>query len=441
MRRLFVLAVLGCLGFAAGCGGGGNNQSSKSSNPSPATPPSTPSNVLPIAVDGGPAASQTGGAIYVNGAFASATICAPDSTSNCVTVDHLLVDTGSSGLRVLQSAIPSLKLPAVNASNGSAAYDCVSFVDGAFLWGPVQEADVSLGGETASKLPIQVISSNSSGVPASCSNGSANNQNTQASLGANGILGVGLEPTDCVFVGTNACDPASGLGTPPSPAYYTCSGSSCTSAFISKANQVANPVVFFPTDNNGVILELGSVSGSAATVTGSLIFGIGTESNNQLTSTATILTLTCNAFSTSFENQTLGITDATTCAGPGSFIDSGSNALFFPNLAKLSTCPANSSAGDISSFYCPSTLQNFSATNKGANGATKVTSFSVDNAKNLFTNTSTSSDAALGTLAGTNPSGVGFDWGLPFFYGVHVYTAIDGQNMPAGEPAAPWWAY
>lgn len=440
MRRLFVWIVLGSLGFAVGCGGG-SKQNSRSSNPGPATPPSTPSNVLPIAVDGGPTASQTGGAIYVNGAFASATICTPGSTSNCVTVDHLLVDTGSSGLRVLQTAIPSLKLPAVNTSNGSPAYDCVSFVDRAFLWGPVQEADVTLAGETARDLPIQVISSTSSGVPASCSNGSTQNQNTQASLGANGILGIGLEPTDCFFAGTSTCDRSSGLASPPTPAYYTCSGSACAPAFISKANQVANPAVFFSTDNNGVIIKLGSVSGSAASVTGSLIFGIGTESNNQLASTATVLTLTCDNFSTTFENHTLGITDATTCAGPGSFIDSGSNALFFPNLANITTCPAKSSVGDISSFYCPSSLQNFAATNKGANDATKAANFSVDNAENLFTNTSTSSDAALGTLAGTNPTGVGFDWGLPFFYGNQVYMAIDGQNVPAKEPAAPWWAY
>jgi len=66
---------------------------------------------------------------------------------------------------------------------------------------------------------------------------------------------------------------------------------------------------------------------------------------------------------------------------------------------------------------------------------------SVNNAESLFTSTSTSSDAAMGTLAGTNPSGVGFDWGLPFFYGVNVYTAIEGQSMPSGAPAAPRWAY
>ena len=136
--------------------------------------------------------NEPNGYVYENAAFATATICAPGSTSNCVTIPNLLVDTGSTGLRVFASEVSSLNLPAVNASNGSAAYDCISFVDGAYLWGPVQQADVTLGGETASKVPIHVISGSTSGVPSSCSNGSTENDNTAILLGANGILGVGV---------------------------------------------------------------------------------------------------------------------------------------------------------------------------------------------------------------------------------------------------------
>lgn len=399
------------------------------------------SNVLAIAVNGGPEANQPNGSIYENGAFASATICAPGNSGNCVTINNLLVDTGSTGLRVFQSAVSSLNLPALNASNGSAAYDCVNFVDGSYLWGPVEEADITLGGETADKVPIQVISSGNTGIPASCSNGSTMNENNVELLGANGILGVGMEPTDCYYAGGSACSPTSGLTTPPYPAYYTCSGSTCNPAFVALGNQVTNPVALLPTDNNGLIVELPAVSGSAASVTGSLVFGIGTETNNQLASTATVLTPVCEDLTTIFDNQTYGITDANTCAGPGSFIDSGSNGLFFPNAVNLQTCPSNSSVGDLSSFYCPSTTESLSATNEGEDGRSKVTNFSVANAETLFTNPTTASDAAMSQLAGENPSGYGFDWGLPFFYGVNVYVAIDGQAVPAGAPAAPWWAY
>jgi hypothetical protein len=307
----------------------------------------------------------------------------------------------------------------------------------------VEEANVSLGAETASSAPIQVISDATTGIPSSCSDGSTNNENTAALLGANGILGVGLEPTDCFIDGGSPCDPSSGLSQPPYPAYYTCSGSTCTSAFVAEANQVVNPVALFPKDNNGVIVELPAVSGSAAaTVSGSLVFGIGTESNNGLSSSATVFTLTCDdAFTTMFSGQTFGITNPTTCAGPASFIDSGSNGLYFPNVTNIPTCPTNTAAGNLSSWYCPTSADNLSATNEGQNGSSKQTSFTVDNAEDLFTTSTTDTDAAFPGLAGENPTGYGFDWGLPFFYGVNVYNAIDGTTMPSGTPAAPWWAY
>jgi Protein of unknown function (DUF3443) len=439
VRTVFLSMMLAGLGLAAGCGGGSKVTTSSGST---STGSSNGSNVLSIAVNGGPEVNQPNGGIYPNAAFASITICAPGSTSDCATIDNLLVDTGSFGLRVFDSEVSNLNLPTVNASNGSAAYDCVSFVDGSYLWGPVQKADLTLGGESASGVPIQVISSATTGIPSSCSNGSTENENTAALLGANGILGVGLEPTDCFYEGASACDPSSGLTSPPYPAYYTCSGANCTPAFISTANQVANPVALFPTDNNGVIVELPAVSGSgAATLSGSLVFGIGTESNNQLPSSATVFTLVCDNFTTVFEGQAFGITDANTCAGPSSFIDSGSNGLFFPNVTNIPVCSSNTPVGNLSGYYCPSATENLSATNEGENGSSKTTGFSVANAEDLFVNASTASDAALPGLDSGNPSGYGFDWGLPFFYGVNVYSSIDGQKVPSGAPAAPWWAY
>ncbi len=437
VQKYFISILLAGTMLIAGCGGSSVSNSTSTTTTSPG---SSTANVMAISVNGGPTANQLDGGIYPNGAFASATICVPGSTTSCVTVSGLLVDTGSTGLRVLQSAVSSLNLPTVNASNGSAAYDCASFVDDSYIWGPVQEADVTLGGETASKLPVQVIST-STGVPSTCSNGSNMDENTLATLGANGILGVGSELTDCYYEGASACSPTSGLTSPPYPAYYTCSGTTCSPAFVATSGQVANPVALFPKDNNGVIVELPAVSGSAATVSGSLVFGIGTESNNQLPSSATIFTLTCDEFTTTFAGQTYGITNPTTCAGPGSFIDSGSNGLFFPNASSIPTCSTETPVGDLSSFYCPASTDSLTATQLGAGGASKNVSFSVQNAETLFTSSSTEANAAFSGLAGPNPSGVGFDWGLPFFYGVNLYSSIDGQAMPTGAPAAPWWAY
>jgi hypothetical protein len=184
----------------------------------------------------------------------------------------------------------------------------------------------------------------------------------------------------------------------------------------------------FPTDNNGVIVELPALqpagSSAEATVTGQLIFGIGTESNNALPSTATVLNLdTTDSFTTNFAGQSL----------TGSFIDSGSNGLFFPDPALAgSICP-----GSDSSWYCPtSTLTGLSATNVGATGSPSSTvTFSVDNFETVTAANPT--DAAFNNLAGPNTGS--FDWGLPFFYGRNVFTAIDGTTV--GNTPGPFFAY
>jgi hypothetical protein len=245
-------------------------------------------------------------------------------------------------------------------------------------------------------------------IPTSCSSGGINS-NTQAALGSNGILGVGLEPLDC----GSFCAVNSGAGV-----YFECTGAGCVPSAESTGKQVANPIVNFASDNNGVIIELPSVPGQAASVTGSMIFGIGTQANNALGS-ATIYTVNPN---------TLNFTTIFNChALPSSFLDSGSNGLFFN--ASLPLC-----TGTNAGFYCPATLRTLSAINRGTNGARGTVAFSVDNTDSLFG----SGDAALSDLGARGFAG-GFDWGLPFFFGRSVYTAIRGQSTPGGF--GPYWAY
>ncbi|MFZ2085111.1 MAG: DUF3443 family protein, partial [Candidatus Sulfotelmatobacter sp.] len=156
-------------------------------------------------------------------------------------------------------------------------------------------------------------------------------------------------------------------------------------------------------------------------VSGSLVFGIGTQSNNAL-GTAAVYTAdpTSGNFSTTYSG---------TAYPDESFIDSGSNAYFFPSTT-ITQCGSTS---DAPGFYCPSTTQNLSATNQGANGASGTVNFSVANAETLFN----TSDFAFGDLGGTFSGG--FDWGLPFFFGRNVFVAIQGQSTPGGT--APYWAY
>ena len=380
-------------------------------------------NVAALNVTSGPVGNS------VNIAFVSVTICEPGTTI-CQTVDNIQVDTGSEGLRILQSAIPSLSLPSLtDTSTGNTIFNCVQFLDTSYLWGPVQEADVKIGNEVASQTLIQGISSSNSGIPTACSNGGTVNENTPTLLGANGIIGVGPEPTDCVLAGADFCDGSQGS---IAPVYFSCPSSGCASTDSpvgSNDQEVTNPVVLFGTDNNGVLLKLNAVSGSATTATGSLIFGVATESNNDLGAASVYGMDTNDNFVTLYNGQTL----------TASFIDSGSNGLFFPS--SIAVC------GDNTAFYCPPSLSAQSATNEGATGTPlSVVNFSIDNADNLFSNVS---DTAFSTLGGPNgtanscSNGSGscsFDWGLPFFYGRSVFTAIDGQTV-SGVGTGPFWAY
>ena len=391
-------------------------------------------NEISIDVNKGPMPNQPG-VLSQNSPFVTVRICAP-GTSKCVEVDDVQLDTNASGLRIFDSQVASLHLPAVDATTGSPAYDCFTYPDGSYEWGSVEQADIILGGEVAARIPIDVLSSSPTNVPPDCSNGGAANINTAYVVGGKGILGVGVEPTDCWFNGLNYCDPSYGPA-PFDPTYFTCSGGTCTPAFVTIANQVTNPVVLFPKDNNGVIVELPAASNPEKSMTGRLVFGIGTESNNQLPSTASVITLACDGFTTIFDGQTFGFTDPSTCSGPYSSIDVSVNGNYFPNVANLPQCPAQTPTGNISGLYCPSTTQSFSTTIQGQNGTTKTTSISVANAESLIS----SNDAVLPGLAGSYPDGSGFAIGLPFFYGKNVYVSIYGQNPPFGAPSPPWWAF
>jgi Protein of unknown function (DUF3443) len=394
---ILAAATYGVLLFVVGCGGSGTSQLN--------TITTSVSNVQPISVSGGPTGD------YVDGAFTSVTVCTA-GTSTCQTIDGVLVDTGSSGLRILSSAL-TIPLTQQKAPDGNPVAECLPFVD-SYTWGPVQTTDVQIAGEKASSLPIQVISDSDFPVPSLCSDNGPS-ADTLSTLGANGILGVGSFPQDC----GGAC-----VSTGPSnpDLYFECPTSGCTVVGESLVQQVENPVVLFAADNNGVIIEIPAVSAPEASVSGSLVFGIGTQSNNGL-GTATVYAVDgYGNFTTSYNSQSYN----------GSFLDSGSNGLYFltSSLAGIPAC------GDAAFFYCPTSTQNLSATNKGSNGASGTVNFSVGNADDLFNNNPTAS--VFADLAGPN-SISGFDWGLPFFFGHNVFTAIDGQTAPGGT--TPYWAY
>jgi hypothetical protein len=397
VARMVAATLIGLwsLSFVS-CGGGGSELSS-----APGGTTTAATNEVAVIVDSGPDATQ---AATVNTLYTTVTICVPGSTTECQTIDHVQVDTGSVGLRILAPVL-TLSLQVAQATDGNSLMECTQFVDG-YSWGPVASADIQVAGEKASAVPVQVIGGSAFAVPTACAN-VGNAEDTVAAFGANGILGIGVFAQDC---GTNCAPPNTG-----NTFYYSCTTAACNEIAAPLNTQVLNPVPLFPIDNNGSIIVLPAVADAgAATVSGSLIFGIDTESNNT-SGSVTVLALDGNGdFVTTLGTQSLS----------ESFLDSGSNGLFFydPDYQNV-LCGTG-----FANFYCPGSPQTLTATLTGAGAAPATTSvtFTFDNAQAVFTTNQTF--AAFPTVAGTYSTNLSFDWGLPFFFNRRVATAIEGKT-------------
>ncbi len=407
-RNAFATGLLATLALIQGCGGGGGDATTQpaASPGANATAPGGP-NVQPISVDLG-----LGGT--VNLAFTSVTLCAPGSNT-CQVIDNVLIDTGSSGLRIMASALSAaLPLPQQTVANGDPVAQCAHFVDG-YTWGPVKVADFRIAGEQASSLPIQIIGDPRFPlVPGRCAATGAS-KNSVAELRANGILGLAIFRQDC--------GPACAQNV-RNAIYYTCPAAGCQMAAMPLALQLQNPVALFAANNNGVVIELPSVpAAGAARISGSLLFGIGTQANNGIGGASVIGVDSTTANFTTVYNGT---------SYSASFIDSGSNALFFADSGTpLCTDPS------VAGFYCPPATKNLTATIQGRNGRSAQVNFSLGNASAMVK--SNPGFAVLGSLGAPEIGANTFDWGLPFFYGRKVFVALDGASTPAG--AGPFIAF
>ena len=182
--------LAGILMATAGCGGSSSPGTSSGGGSTTAA-----NNVQSISVNTGPTAGPPINSPAINEAFTSVTVCAPGSSSNCQTINGILVDTGSPGLRILSSAL-TISLPQQTGAGGNAVVECLPFIDG-FTWGPVQTADLTIAGEQAKNLSIQVIGGTAfTNIPTSCSSNGAEEDDLK-NLGANGILGIGSFVQDC----------------------------------------------------------------------------------------------------------------------------------------------------------------------------------------------------------------------------------------------------
>ncbi len=451
-RFCFFLQALLVLVVCVGCGGGnssvttysggGLGSGSVASTATLDTP--TGPNTTEVIVDSGPGSFSLGAA---NIPYVTVTVCAPNSSA-CVTIDHVFLDTGSYGLRVLKSSVAGLSLPPVTlAANaqlntpGGTAVECYPFVLGG-VWGPLAKADVHMAGETATAIPIQVIDDSTStalSVPADCvaaAGGSSSIFNSAASLQANGILGIGMMRFDCGLT----CSTGNYAGFHVQ--YYVCPDSltaNCRAAAIPVDQQTQNPVAHFvpddgnpQPDNNGTIISLPVLPTLGVGVAkGRLVFGIGSRSNNQIAPSVKKLWVDANPASPGYLYFTTS-SGATVYAD--SYIDSGSNAYFFSDSSLSKSCKSSAGASTKSGWYCPAgatpVLRN--ATLTDSLGNTAAVDFSIANADLLFSGSS----AAFSNLGGSiSQAPQTFVWGLSFFFGRSVYTSIWGQAL---SPNGPW---
>lgn len=446
MRKLVLLGLIQALLLLAGCGGGSGNIVT-SNNGGGGSGTGSAANTITMTVDSGPDPSA---GYDVDTPFITITVCAPGSTTNCQTIDHVEVDTGSYGLRVISSVLSTSLASALQQetdAGGNPVVECTQFADG-FSWGPVELADVQIAGESASDVPIQVMGDSTfeSEIPAACSS-TGTKEDTVATFGANAILGVGPFADDC------------GSGCASSAAndwYYTCpangtSTGNCAGVAVNEQSQVTDPVFDFQTDNNGVIVEFPSAAEGASTVSGTLIFGIGTEGNNSLTA-GTLLTADSGYGDVTANYTTQGGTPQVL---PYSYFDTGSNAYYFadeaiPSVQGCSSYPLYD-PNQPDSWFCPSAELGLNATVSGLNGAQAMVSFAIGNAYTLFNQYSGSVFNDLGASSGpldgncssqataTGDTGCSFDFGFPFFLGKTVYIAFAGANTSWG--AGPYFAY
>ena len=410
IRFKFALLSFSAPALLAACFGN-NNAATAPSAPSPVL------NTMAVMVDSGPAAA-TG---QINHAYVTVKVCSPGSQTLCAYIDHVLLDTGSWGLRLVGSVLAAngIALSAEHDAQNQTIEECVTF-GGGQTWGPVALADISMAGEVAAGVPVQIMDDSAAGAPppATCgANGTLIND--VSGFGANGVLGIGVFAQDCGA----ACVAAA----TPLPIYFGCGGAGvCTAENVALAAQVTNPIAMFAADNNGVIINLPNPQNANgdATLSGEITFGIATQADNALPLTGlTLLAANANGeFSATYNGGTTALP---------ALLDSATDSYAFDDPS-IAVC----TAGDFIGYYCPVVSpQSLFAVNTGAgaNGAVSTVQFAVADPNALVVGAS-----ALMNLGGGGGS-TSFTWGMPFFYGRKIFIGIDQRS--GGGFTGPYYAY
>jgi hypothetical protein len=362
----------------------------------------TGEHVAQVSVNG----QRCGANSYVNEPCVAIKLCLP-GTNFCQIIDNILLDTGSYGLRVFKSTL-SLNFPNLTNSANRPYGTCALFGSGA-SWGSMARADIVLGnvfssGIKANNIPFQIIDANFAQSATLCNDGEVDE--SPATAGFNGILGVGFFAQDCGPGCANNVN--NGL-------YFSCTGNSCTDTAMPLSGQTTNPVPFLSTHNNGYVIALPPVSPSGATsVEGVWILGIETATNNQPYPGINTITTSSNY------GYSQAIYQTRTTYG---LLDTGTNGYAFFD-STLPTC---------NRFYC--VTGSFTVSMLGYNNLAIQVPFNLVNLNSLSNSKNVFNNIAFQLEAEDNI----FILGLPFFLGKVIFFGVEGGASTLGN--SYYWAW
>lgn len=338
-------------------------------------------NRLPVTVG-----EATGGRSHspadINIPTVSAKVCLRNVLERCFTVRRLLLDTGSSGLRIFPSAIPTAQALPAPLLQTSSLWECLPFGT-AHLWGRVVPADVTLGGEPAVRdLSIQIVGRSPFSHPPPCGR-----ENGRSLSGIDGILGVSPGRVD-------------------GGAYFECSEPGCRPVAPSPGEAIANPVMRAESDNNGIVLRFpGIPKNGTGPIMGELLLGVGTARDNRLPPGVRFFPMDRDGFFRAKTGRSSRLFYGR--------LDTGTTALVLPDQ-KMPAC-----SPPLSNLACPDRETSISIFIPDRQGEDRKIPVQVGNAaERLREHRSLAGDILYFSPETSSPP---FILGMPFFFGKTLY--------------------
>jgi hypothetical protein len=353
----------------------------------------------------------------INTMYVSITLCKDQTGTNCQTIDNIILDTGSFGLKINKSALPEsfiASLTRVKTTNDETVYACNTFGSG-YVFASEHYAVLQLAGDYSDNVIVQIIeNSPTAEIPDSClAKGPFDNFED---FGANGIIGV---------------NPALTLSNNTILLYRKDTNGIYVALTESEANSVPilnqNPLTSLHYNNNGFVIQIPpTLTNTNTNIHGNLVLGINTNVNNMITKNTNLivasessLSTVCNSgcFYSKIENPESTI--------PAVF-DSGTNSwVFISNnipLCSYGYCPE-------SPFVWNSWVFSYDF---APNESYQVTAIITKDEESAGQELSFSVMPGWG-YENTNNETL---YGSPFFFGKNVYIVF-----PSKQNSSPIWGF